>query len=215
MRDVSIDNLIDGLAEDLKPVRPRRTGRGSLWVALGWLAGATVLISSVGMRSDLASGHVPAISLLSFWLLAGVSIAATWSAVRMGMPGVGRDYSGWRWACLVALALPLSAMGLAMGNSHAAMEAAGMDAGTLCLTQGVVSGLGVGLALFWWLRGGAPTSPTRAGLIIGIAAGAAGAAIVALHCPLNNIIHIALWHGMSVIVSGIVGRLLLPRLLRW
>lgn len=215
MRNVSIDNLIDGLAGELQPVKPRRTGRGSIWVGLGWLAGAVALISTLGMRADLASGHVHAISLLSFWLIAGVAIAATWSAVRMGMPGVGRDYGGWHWAGVVALALPLSAIGLALGDSQVAMEAAAMDAGTLCLSQGVVSGLGVGAALFLWLRGGAPTSPTRAGLVIGIAAGAAGATIVALHCPVDNIIHITLWHGLSVVVSGIVGRLALPTFLRW
>ena len=38
----------------------------------------------------------------------------------------------------------------------------------------------VGAALFAWLKGVAPTSPTRAGWVVGIAAGAAGATIVAL-----------------------------------
>ncbi len=50
---------------------------------------------------------------------------------------------------------------------------------------------------------------------IGIAAGAAGATIVALHCASNDVIHIALWHGLAVILSGVAGRLLLAPLLRW
>ena len=45
--------------------------------------------------------------------------------------------------------------------------------------------------------------------------GAAGATIVALRCPVDNIIHIALWHGLAVLVLGLVGRLALPPLLRW
>lgn len=215
MRDVSIDNLIDGLIEDLEPVQPRRAGHGSLWVGLGWLAGAVGVVYFVGMRHDLANGSMSPIPLLSFWLLSGVAIAAAWSAVRMGMPGVGRDYSGWRWAGLVALALPLAAIVLFMGDSHAGMEAANMDAGIFCCMEGIVAGLGVGAALFLWLRNGAPTSPTRAGLVIGIAAGAAGASIVALQCASDNMIHISLWHGLSVVVSGLIGRLALPPFLRW
>lgn len=215
MTDASIDTLIDGLADELKPVRPRRTGHGSLWAFAGWVAGATALIAYAGMRHDLSSGQMPMLSMLSFWLIAAVGMAAAWSAIRMGMPGVGRDYGGWRWAGLVALALPLSALLLSMGDSHTAMESARLGAGTRCLTEAAVSGLGVGAALFAWLRAGAPTSPERAGLVTGLAAGSAGATIVALHCPVDNIVHISLWHGLAVILSAVAGRLVLPRFLRW
>jgi hypothetical protein len=155
------------------------------------------------------------LSMLAFWLFAAVGLAATWSAIRMGMPGVGRDYGGWRWAGLVALALPLSAVLLSMHDHHGALTAASLGFGYRCLAEALVSGLGVGSALTLWLRHGAPTSPTRAGLVTGIAAGAAGATIVALHCPVDNIVHISLWHGLAILGSGLAGRLLLPPLLRW
>lgn len=215
MKDGSIDTLIDGLTEELKPVHPRRTRQGSLWVALGWTGGAAALIFAAGMRHDLAHGQMPMLSMLSFWLIAAVGLAAAWSAIRMGMPGVGRDYGGWRWAGLVALALPLSALLLSMGDSHTAMESARMGAGTHCLTKALLSGFGVGAALFAWLKAGAPTSPKRAGLVVGLAAGSAGATIVALHCPVDNIVHIALWHGLAIAVSALAGRFLLAPLLRW
>lgn len=215
MGDASIDALIDGLTDELKPIRPRRTGQGTLLALLGWTAGAAALIAYAGMRRDLVGGHMPMLSMLSFWLIAGVGMAAVWSAIRMGMPGVGRDYGGWRWAGLVALALPLSALLLSMGDSHTAMEYAHMGAGTHCLIKAVVSGFGVGAALFAWLKAGAPTSPERAGLVIGLAAGSAGATIVALHCSVDNIVHISLWHGLAVVVSAVAGRLFLPRFLRW
>lgn len=216
MSNVSIDNLIDDLAGDLEPVRPRRVARGSLWVATGWTAGAALLLWFTGVRHDLEGGAMmPPLPLLSFWLIAALGLAAAWSALRMGLPGVGRDYSGWRWAGLAALALPLSALVMGFGDTHAAMEAARPENGLRCLIEGVLSGLGVGAALFAWLKVGAPTSPARAGWVIGIAAGAAGATIVALHCASNDMIHIALWHGLAVILSGAAGRLLLAPLLRW
>lgn len=216
MTDAAIDTLIDDLAGELEPVRPRRVARGSLWAAGGWLAGAGLLLWLTGMRHDLADGTMmPPLPLLAFWLIVALGFAAAWSALRMGLPGVGRDYSGWRWAGLAALALPFSALVMGLGDSHAAMEAARPENGLRCMVEGVLAGLGVGAALFAWLKGGAPTSPTRAGWVIGIAAGAAGATIVALHCASNDMIHIALWHGLAVVLSGVAGRLLLAPLLRW
>ena len=37
----------------------------------------------------------------------------------------------------------------------------------------------------------------------------------ALNCPHDDIAHIGLWHGATVVVSALLGRLLLPRLIRW
>jgi hypothetical protein len=216
MTQASIDDLIDELAGDLEPVRPRRIARGSLWAAAGWIAGALLLFWAFGVRRDLAAGiMMPPLPMLAFWLIVALALAAAWSALRMGLPGVGRDYSGWRWAGLAALALPLSALFMALGDGHAAMEAAHPKYGLGCTVEGVLAGLGVGAALFAWLKGAAPTSPARAGWVIGIAAGAAGAAIVALQCASNNMIHIALWHGLAIPLSAIAGRLLLTPLLRW
>jgi hypothetical protein len=216
MTNASIETLIDDLAGELEPVRPRRIARGSLWVAVGWLAGAGALLGLAGPRHDLAEGAMmPPLPLLAFWLIVALGFAAAWSALRMGLPGVGRDYSGWRWAGLAALALPFSALVMAFGHGHAAMTVAHPENGMDCLAQGVFAGLGVGAALFAWLKGGAPTSPIRAGWVIGIAAGAAGATIVALHCASNDMIHIALWHGLAVVLSGVAGRVLLAPLLHW
>lgn len=216
MKDASIDDLIEGLADTLEPVRPRRLLRGGLWVAAGWVAGGALLLWLFGMRHDLAVGGAMApLPMLAFWLIAALGIAAAWSALRMGLPGVGRDYSGWRWAGLAALALPLTALFIGIGDSHGAMEAMRPEHGMRCTIDGLIAGLGVGAALFAWLKGGAPTSPARAGWVIGIAAGAAGATVVALHCSSNDMIHIALWHGLAIPLWGIAGRLLLAPLLRW
>ena len=212
MNDASIDDLIEGLTGDLRPVRPRRIARASLWVGAGWIAAGALLLWRFGMRRDLAA--MPPASMLSFWLIAAVAIAAIWSALRMGLPGVGRDYGGWRWAALAALAVPLSALLAGLGGEPLAAEAARGSAFT-CFPMALIAGLGVGAALFGWLRGGAPTSPGRAGWVIGLGSGASGATVAALHCPADGLVHIALWHGSAVLLAAVAGRLALPPLLRW
>ena len=216
MKDASIDALIDGLAEELQPVQPRKLLRGRLWVAAAWLTAGAVLLWLLGMRHDLAAGAMMApLPMLSFWLIVVLGVSAAWSALRMGLPAVGRDYSGWRWAGLATLALPLSAVFMGMSDSDHALAIMHSQNGIRCTGDGLIAGLGVGLALFFWLKGGAPTSPTRAGWVIGTAAGAAGATILGLHCSSDNMVHIALWHGLAVVLSAVGGRLFLPRLLRW
>ncbi|MDZ3833570.1 MAG: NrsF family protein [Sphingopyxis sp.] len=216
MKGASLDELIEGLADELEPITPRRVTRGSLMVAVGWVGAAALLLGLLGLRGDLARGvMLPPLPMLAFWLIAAVALAAIWSGLRMGLPGVGRDYNGWRWAGIAAMALPLSALFTGMEDSHAAMASVRHGIDTPCLAQALLAGLGVGASLFLWLRGGAPTSPTRAAWVIGIAAGASGAAIVALHCPIDDLVHIALWHGLAIPLSGAAGRLLLPSFLRW
>lgn len=216
MSDASIDELIEGLAGELKPVRPRRVLRGGLWVAAGWIAGGALLLWLFGMRHDLAAGEAMApLPMLAFWLIVTLALAASWSALRMGLPGVGRDYGGWRWAGLAALALPLTALIIGLGDSHGALTEMRPDHGMRCTLDGLIAGVGVGAALFAWLKGGAPTSPARAGWVVGIAAGAAGAAAVALRCSSNDMIHIALWHGLAIPLWAVAGRVLLAPLLRW
>ncbi len=216
MTDASIDALIDGLAEELQPVRPRRLVRGGLWVAAAWIAAGALLLWLLGMRHDLAAGAMMApLPMLAFWLIAALGLSAAWSALRMGLPGVGHDYSGWRWAGLASLALPLTALLMGFGDSHGAMAAMHPQTGLRCTLDGLVAGLGVGAALFCWLKASAPTSPARAGWVIGIAAGAAGATVLALHCSSDDMIHIAFWHGLVVLLSGAAGRLALAPLLRW
>jgi hypothetical protein len=80
-------------------------------------------------------------------------------------------------------------------------------------------GIGAALLVFalltLWLRRGAPTAPDRAGLVAGVAAGAFGSFAVSLHCPDNDIVHIGLWHSAAVVAMAGLGRVLIPRLVRW
>lgn len=65
------------------------------------------------------------------------------------------------------------------------------------------------------VRGMAPTRPFAAGFAAGLFAGALGAFGYSLSCPEVSPAFVALWYSLGIGLSGIVGALLGPRLLRW
>lgn len=209
------DHLIDDLAADLEPVARQRQSRGVGFALAAWACGAAALLLALGLRADWDTGMFEPSALLQIFWSAALGIVALWFAVRMAMPGVGRDHSGWRWATAVAATVPLAAIVslLAAPGERwaAAYPAAGMD----CIWQGLLAGSAVAAALTFWLRQGAPSSPERAGLVTGIAAGATGVTIVALHCPVDALMHVGIWHGATIALAALVGRFALPPLLRW
>ena len=78
-----------------------------------------------------------------------------------------------------------------------------------------IGGLATAVPMVLALRRGAPTSPARAGWLTGIAAGGLGAFAYNLHCPFNNVVYIGLWYTLAVASCAVIGRLVVPRLIRW
>lgn len=69
--------------------------------------------------------------------------------------------------------------------------------------------------LLWALRGLAPTRPGAAGAAAGVLAGALGAAGYALVCTEESTAFIALWYSAGIAITGALGAVLGPRVLRW
>lgn len=209
------NSLITELVGGLKPVRPLRLSGGLSFA----LAGLGVTLAAVallfGFRPDVLAGNFDPVFLLATGLFFLLGLAASATVIVMSRPHVGSDHSGWRWAAAMAALLPIAAIITGLKRGPAAMSAAGAGHGLDCLIAGSALGLLVAAALVWWLRRGAPTSPERAGLLTGIAAGSFGIFAFSFHCQYNDIVHIGLWHGLAVAVSAGLGRLFVPRLIRW
>jgi len=209
------DDLIAGLVADLAPAQPLRFGRG-LAGAIGAIVLGVALVLGLGtLRPDLATGHPDAMFLVASGLFLLLSLAATATVVAMAAPRVGASHEGWRWAAAMAGLLPAAGLLLVMGNVGGAWMASGPDHGIRCLSASAGVGLLTSGMLVAWLRRGAPTDPARAGLLTGIAGGAAGVFAFSFCCPLDSLIHIGLWHGTAVAVSALAGWLAVPRLVRW
>ena len=209
------DVFLESLVADLKPVEPLRQQTGMV-VALTALALGTVLIVAIlGLRHDFASGNPAPLPLTAAGIYPVLALASAWFAVDMARPAVGTRRDGWGWTALMAAVLPGSALALLFANMMSG-QGSGLDPrGYYCLEIGSGTGLLTAAALVIWLRRGAPSSPERAGLLTGVAAGAAGIFAVSLWCPHESLLHIGIWHGSTAFVMGLMGRLMLPKLLAW
>ncbi len=209
------EGLIDLLVADLKPTPPLTQSGGMARAGLAALAAICIAVFGIGIRRDLAAGQLDPVFLLSSGLFLLLACASAWSVIQMSRPHVGNHQTGWAWAIAMAAVLPVSGL-LTWVVSLASGGTLAVDGeGWKCLVMGTALGALMAAGLTLWLRRGAPTSPERAGLLTGIAAGSTGMFAFALHCPHNDIAHIGLWHGLAVVVSSVLGRLLIPSAIRW
>jgi hypothetical protein len=209
------DALIAELVGGLEPVKPLRFGGGLACALAAAGVSAAVVVGLCGPRADWLAGSVNPMQLVATGLYLGLALAATATVLVMGRPQVGSDHSGWHWAAAMAGLLPLAGVIVGMGRGDDMLTGETMRHGAGCLAIGGAASLLVFAMLVMWLRRGAPTAPDRAGLVAGVAAGAFGIFAVSLHCPDNDIVHIGLWHSAGVLAMAGLGRVLVPRLIRW
>ena len=209
------ENLIAGLVADLKPVATLHKRNGMTLAVLALGAGMLGILLPYGPRADLATGRPDAMMLISGGLFLVLALASSWAVVDLARPYVGVRREGWGWTALMAAVLPVAALVLIatawLRGTPSGLELDGWN----CMRFGLGWGLLTAATLVLWLRRGAPSRPDRAGLLAGVAAGAAGIFAVSLYCPHNDLVHIGVWHGLTVVLAGLAGRLVIPRLIAW
>ncbi|MCB2088662.1 MAG: DUF1109 domain-containing protein [Sphingomonadaceae bacterium] len=210
-----VSGLIDELTADLEPVHIMR-GRDGMALALAALAVTVVAVALIaGLREGLMSSAPPSFFLIANLLLLLLGLAAATAVVSMAGPRVGNRHDAPKWALAMVTVLPLAALASLTGPGQLTHALGDDNYGWQCAAYGSISAMLVAAALTAWLRRGAPVSPERAGLWTGVAAGALGSAAYGLHCPIDSMAHLGIWHMLPVAVCGALGRVALPPLLRW
>ncbi len=87
-----------------------------------------------------------------------------------------------------------------------------ISAGIVCLLTGLLHAIPAGLLGWLVLRRGFAVDSVAAGLAAGTLAGLAGVAMLELHCPNFQAMHILIWHTAVLPVSAAAGALLAWRL---
>lgn len=215
MSQYKSDTLIDELVGDLEPVRPISVTHGLI------VAGASLAITFVaailitGLRWNLAMLAESPVYVIATGSFLFLGLIASLSVVLQSKPRVGADHSGWKWAALMLAILPLAALVSSLDSWRTDFATASSLDGLGCVMAGTLFGLLTFAALTIWQRKGAPTNPERAGLLTGIASGCFGIAGFSLSCAHADIIHIGIWHTGAVLACALLGRVVVPPLLRW
>ncbi|MBX7481049.1 NrsF family protein [Qipengyuania qiaonensis] len=215
MISTATSSQIDSLVADLAPVRRAKARTGLLVVAAATLLAFAVTAPIFGLRPDVAALHPSEIVLLRSGALLLMGVAAAWAVIASSSPGVGSRRDGWRWTVAAALLFPVTSLALVLGGTPFPTWIFSASSAAWCLGISLTSALAIGSALTAWLRRGAVTEPDRAGWLTGLAAGALGTFVYNLGCSSSSVHYAALWYGLAVVISAVVGRLVVPRNLRW
>jgi hypothetical protein len=210
------DELVTILGTNLEAVE-REQLRSAFVIALavGAMAALCLMLAIYGVPADALGGEYFGLKVVAMAFTLGLVAAGTSFLVRAARPGE----PGRMPLVLVALLFVamLSAGVVALIFSHPAAWG-GMVFGpqwAACLFCIPLFAVAPFASLIWALRKGAPTNLMRTGAIIGLVAGALGAAVFAFHHPGGSLPFIALWYGGPIVLCSLVGAILGPRLLRW
>jgi hypothetical protein len=210
------DALIQRLSDDLTPVfhDDARTRIGA-----GLLAGAAssllLLLIVYGLRSDLDV----AVKASAFWIkllyTLTLGAGALLAALRLGRPGTAPP----RWTLLIAPPVIglATATAVQLNQLPAGLERTFWYGATWleCPLRVFLLSLPVLAGLIWSLRYLAVTRSREAGAAVGLAAGAIGATIYALHCSETSAGFVLVWYSVGLALCSGLGAVLGPRVFRW
>jgi hypothetical protein len=210
------DDIIDSLVGDLKPVPRHALARRFVAGVLPALAVSLVLMLAIlGLRIDMAE----ALMLPVFWIKSAynvlLAIAAFLAAYHLARPDGSRGRFFQFAAAIVAIMAVVAAGQLMMSPAETYRSLIIGSSALHCPLLIFLFALPVLAGNVWVLRRGAPTDLRLTGFIAGIAAGAAGAWVYSWFCTENGMPFVLIWYSLGILLTGILGSLLGPRLLRW
>lgn len=212
----SRENIIAGLTEDLQPVRRVTTRDGLMLLAFATFVAFAVSVFVYDFWYGMLEGEASAFFWVTNGLVLLLGCASALAMVIGGSPRVGQRQNAPGWAAAMVAVLPIAAIiALVSGEANHVHEGLNDPVAWMCTRASISAALLVGLASVLWLRRSAPVSIERSAWLVGIASGALGTFAYGITCPLDTVSHLGLWHVAPIAISAVVGRIVVPPLIRW
>ena len=208
------DALIDMLARGAGPApRALAARRLSPAAVAGLLVSAGVAIAWFGaIPAQMFATAVPWTKMV---YAASFALAAAWLTARLSRPAATVDRP-WRATAGVLLAMAIvGGASLKATPADARLDALLGHSWSTCPWSVLALSLPALAASLWAVRGLAPTRPRAAGFAAGLLAGSVGAFGYALSCPETSPAFVTVWYTLGIGLTGCVGAMLGPRVLRW
>ena len=216
-----MNDLIDDLAVDLKPVKPLRSR--PLWVgALFGLSVAALYIWCLyGPRPELSaltygnwSGN--RMSVVKPLMFLALGLSALWGVSGLARPE-GRPKLRYLLPLLIIGGVVLGGLLVEYRQEGWARMSDNLSGGVLICYMTILCGGMAGLIVLWrlWLRRSATSHPVALGAMSGLATASLMASAYALHCQGDAPVYLLLVYGAAVAILTGIAALLGSKLLRW
>ncbi|WP_454732847.1 MULTISPECIES: DUF1109 domain-containing protein [Cupriavidus] len=210
------DDLISMLATGVTPVErhplARRFGTA---IAAGAAMAAVLVAATLHVRADLAEVAATPLFWAKVALPFSLLLGALWMATRLARPGVAPGAS-WLGIGVPFASIWLAALYVAARTPDGERMAAVLgQTWRVCPFNIVMLSVPVFIAVFWALRGLAPTRLALTGAVGGLLSGAVATLAYCLHCPEMGVAFWGVWYVLGMLLPTAIGALLGPRLLRW
>lgn len=208
------DTLIDLLARGAGPAPRALAARRLSPAALGGLVLSTGLALAL-FGAIPAAMFATAVPWSKMAYAAALALAAGWLTARLSRPAA--PLARPRLATL-AVVLAMAALGLVSFLAAPAgtrLQALLGNSWLSCPWTVLMLSLPALAAALWAVRGLAPTRPRAAGFAAGVLAGSVGAFGYALSCPEASLAFVSVWYTLGIALTGGMGALLGPKVLRW
>ena len=210
------DDLISMLSTGVEAADPH-TGakRAAQALATGLLGTLLLFHAFYGVRHDVVAMLTVPLFWLKFAFALAVAAAAAWMTARLARPGP-RAGAGW-----LAAAAPVALVwGAALHGADEAPAGARLPlllghSWHICTLNIMLLSVPLFIALFWALRGMAPTRPVQAGAAAGLLAGAISLFVYSFYCTEMAIQFWSIWYVLGMLAPAAVGALAGRVLLRW
>jgi hypothetical protein len=210
------DQLVDRIADGLKPVRRRSVQSESLILAMLCGIQLGLFLAAGMMRPDMPE----AMDLPSFWWKLGslglIALVGVSAAIISFNPAES-PRRGLR--SLVAIIVLFLAIGWVIDASQNGLPTLAMrldwHEGVRCVCQMVFLSIPAAIALGLLMRRGAPTDLSGTSVASGMAAAGWGAFVFVFACQHDDPLYIVVWYTVGCGLVTLFARLLLPWLTRW
>ncbi|MFM0076432.1 DUF1109 domain-containing protein [Paraburkholderia sediminicola] len=210
------DDLVGLLSTGITPVKSgtvaRRFGISLPVAALG----ATALMAAVfGIRPDLSAIAKTAIfwEKLAFPLC--LAIGALIATVRLARPGA-KVGTGWPAMAIPVVIVWIAAIAVVVSAApQDRLPAILGHTWRTCSFNILLLAVPGFIAIFWAVKGLAPTRLRLAGAISGLLASSVATIAYCFHCPEMNPAFWSIWYVAGMLLPAALGAVLGPKLLRW
>jgi hypothetical protein len=213
---MNTDDLISMLSTGVEPVDPRAIAkRFSLAILIGGVGALLVILLRFGVRPDLAEVATTPIFWAKIAFPLSLMVGALLMVTRLSRPGMTAG-GGKLWVTLGVAAIWVGALyGLAVAPADERVAMVLGKTWKVCAFNISLLSIPGFIAVFWALRGLAPTQPRLAGACGGLLASSLATLAYCLHCPEMAVPFWGIWYLLGMLVPTLVGAAMGPRWLRW